>query len=302
MASRLTPEFLAQRTNRWNRKRGEMASEYLRRVTHLFLSEHNLSNLVGIEVCTRLSVLYLYDNSIREIHNLEFAHGLTHLYLQNNFISKLEGLLSLNNLTKLYLGGNLITVLEGMENLKCLKELHIESQKLDPGEKLLFDPLSLRAISPSLLILNISNNHIDTLQELTVLNNLDTLFCTNNILFDLVELVNFVNRMLMLCNLDLRNNPVCKRIHYRENTITHSSLRQLDGKDIPDSTRLFLHKLHYIRESRKKQFVRQTTSTTPKRHDSKMIVTPYLALHPSYRLYDSNSTPPPPDGLNNNDD
>lgn len=48
-----------------------------------------------------------------------------------------------------YLGGNSITVVEGIDRLELLEELHIENQKLPPGEKLLFDPRSLHAISVS---------------------------------------------------------------------------------------------------------------------------------------------------------
>lgn len=46
-----------------------------------------------------------------------------------------------------YLGGNCITVLEGLEKMDKLQELHVENQRLPPGEKLLFDPRSLRGIS-----------------------------------------------------------------------------------------------------------------------------------------------------------
>ena len=46
-----------------------------------------------------------------------------------------------------YLGGNAITVLEGFEKVENLQELHIENQKLAPGEKLLFDPRSLATLS-----------------------------------------------------------------------------------------------------------------------------------------------------------
>ena len=46
-----------------------------------------------------------------------------------------------------YLGHNRIAVVEGLESLTQLRELHIESQRLPPGEKLVFDPRSVRAIA-----------------------------------------------------------------------------------------------------------------------------------------------------------
>lgn len=52
-----------------------------------------------------------------------------------------------------YLGSNSITVVEGLENLESLRELHIEKQSLPPGEKLLFEPRSLQALSVSMLCL-----------------------------------------------------------------------------------------------------------------------------------------------------
>lgn len=52
-----------------------------------------------------------------------------------------------------YLGGNSITVVEGIDKLEFLEELHIENQRLPDGEKLLFDPRSLEAISVSVTYL-----------------------------------------------------------------------------------------------------------------------------------------------------
>lgn len=109
-----------------------------------FLLQDNLYH------CRNLSVLYLYDNNISRIKNLGFATSLTHLYLQKNEITKIEGLDNLRRLTKLYLGSNAITVVEGLENLESLRELHIEKQSLPPGEKLLFEPRSLQALSVSM--------------------------------------------------------------------------------------------------------------------------------------------------------
>lgn len=48
-----------------------------------------------------------------------------------------------------YLGGNYITVVEGLDKLEEIRELHIESQHLPLGEKLLFDPRSLRSLAVS---------------------------------------------------------------------------------------------------------------------------------------------------------
>jgi len=51
------------------------------------------------------------------------------------------------------LGGNCITVLEGLDKLENLQELHIENQRLPPGEKLLFDPRTIRSLSVRKMII-----------------------------------------------------------------------------------------------------------------------------------------------------
>jgi len=40
-------------------------------------------------------------------------------------------------------------VIEGLERLDQLQELHVENQKLPLGEKLLFDPRTINALSVS---------------------------------------------------------------------------------------------------------------------------------------------------------
>lgn len=46
-----------------------------------------------------------------------------------------------------YLGGNKIAVVEGLEELTELRELHVQNQRLAPGEKLLFDPRTLYSLA-----------------------------------------------------------------------------------------------------------------------------------------------------------
>lgn len=50
-------------------------------------------------------------------------------------------------LLRRYLGGNRIAVVEGLEKLCELKELHLENQRLAPGEKLLLDPRTLLSLA-----------------------------------------------------------------------------------------------------------------------------------------------------------
>ena len=61
-----------------------------------------------------------------------------------------------------YLGGNYIAVIEGLEGLEGLRELHVESQRLPLGEKLVFDPRTLHSLAVRL--------HLSILTKTTVIN------------------------------------------------------------------------------------------------------------------------------------
>ncbi|KAM4865368.1 protein phosphatase 1 regulatory subunit 42 isoform 3-T8 [Thomomys bottae] len=190
--------------------------------------------------CKSLSVLYLYDNRISQITNLNYATNLTHLYLQNNCISCIENLASLKKLEKLYLGSNYIAVVEGLEGLE-LRELHVESQRLPLGEKLLFDPRTLHSLSKSLSILNISNNNIDDIRDLEILENLNHLIAVDNQLLHVKDLEILLNKLIKLWKMDLNGNPVCLKPKYRDRLILVSkSLEFLDGKEIKNMERQFL--------------------------------------------------------------
>ena len=52
------------------------------------------------------------------------------------------------------MGYNSIAVVEGLEGLSALEELYMEHQRLPPGESLIFDPLSINAISVGSILQN----------------------------------------------------------------------------------------------------------------------------------------------------
>ena len=100
-----------------------------------------------------------------------------------------------------YLSHNSIRVLEGLEELTQLTELHIAYQSLPTGEKLLVDPRSIKAISVgqnkvfynllymkrffctsqnTLVVLNVSGNSLDTLEDFLLLQELQQLSASDN--------------------------------------------------------------------------------------------------------------------------
>ncbi|XP_069322525.1 protein phosphatase 1 regulatory subunit 42 isoform X3 [Eulemur rufifrons] len=215
---RLTLDLIARNGNLKPRKE-ETISQCLKKITHINFSEKNIDAIEDLSLCKNLSVLYLYDNRISQIINLNYATNLTHLYLQNNCISYIENLTSLKKLEKLYLGGNYIAVIEGLEGLKELRELHVESQKLPLGEKLLFDPRTLQSLAKSLSVLNISNNNIDDIRDLEVLENLNQLIAVDNQLLNVKDLEYLLNKLMKLWKMDLNGNPVCLKPKYRDKLI-----------------------------------------------------------------------------------
>ncbi|XP_006860137.1 PREDICTED: protein phosphatase 1 regulatory subunit 42 [Chrysochloris asiatica] len=237
---RLTMDLIAKNSN-WKPRKEETISQYLRKITHINFSDRNIDTIEDLSLCKNLSVLYLYDNRISQISNLNCATNLTHLYLQNNCISCIENLRSLKKLEKLYLGGNYIAVIEGLEGLEELREVHVESQRLPLGEKLLFDPRTLHSLSKSLSILNISNNNIDEVRDLEVLENLNQLIAVDNQLLHVKDLEFLLSKLMKLWKMDLSGNPVCLKPKYRDRLILVSkSLEYLDGKEIKKMERQFL--------------------------------------------------------------
>ncbi|XP_075350896.1 protein phosphatase 1 regulatory subunit 42 isoform X2 [Mycteria americana] len=218
---RLTTDLIAKSVSHKNRSEEDFG-QYLRKITHLNLSDKNIDAIGDLSLCKNLRVLYLYDNQISQIQNLDFASNITHLYLQNNCITCIENLSSLKNLEKLYLGGNCITVVEGLDKLEEIRELHIESQHLPLGEKLLFDPRSLRSLAKSLSVLNISNNNIDELEELAVLENLSYLRAVDNQLQHMKDLEVVLNKWTKLRRMDLTGNPICHKPKYRDRIVVQS--------------------------------------------------------------------------------
>ncbi|XP_049912772.1 protein phosphatase 1 regulatory subunit 42 [Epinephelus moara] len=251
---RLTVDLIAKSRNHFKKKRGLTFPEYLKTLTHLHFFSKNIEDIGDLSMCRNLTVLYLYDNQITHIRNLGFASNLTHLYMQNNNITHIENLFNLQRLSKLYLGGNRITVVEGLEKLCELKELHLESQRLAPGEKLLFDPMALRSLAESLCVLNINNNNIDDIRDLTVLKELQHFSAADNKLHNMEELEDVFSHWPQLLQMDLGGNPVCKSKKYRDHLITVCKrLEVLDGREINELTRQFLINWKASKEAKKKE-------------------------------------------------
>jgi len=253
---KLSIDLIARGTSGYTKKKkDEEMDHYLKRLTHLYLEDKSIDEVgEDLSLCKNLSVLYLYDNKVEKIPDLSQNYCITHIYLQNNKITEMSNLNQLRKLTKLYLGGNSISVVEGIDRLEHLEELHIENQKLAPGEKLLFDPRSLYAISMSLKVLNVSGNNLDSIREFSAIQDLHQFMANDNSLTDMKEIAGLLCQWRRLSRLELESNPLCHKSKYRDRIIIMSnSLNTLDGKEISATARQFLQNWKASKEAQKKR-------------------------------------------------
>ncbi|PWA18210.1 protein phosphatase 1 regulatory subunit 42 [Gambusia affinis] len=250
----LTVDLIAKSGKNFKKRRGISLLQYLKTLTHLHFSNRNIEEIGDLSMCGNLTVLYLFENRLTKICSLDFASNLTHLYLQNNNITHMDNLSNLKKLSKLYLSRNRISVVEGLEELRGLKELHLENQQLEPGDQLLFDPMSVLALAESLCVLNINNNNVEDIKDLSVLKELEHFSAAKNKLLHIDELENVFELWSKLLILDLNGNPVCKQRKYRDRLIVAcQKLGTLDGKDINEITRQFLVNWKAAKESKKRK-------------------------------------------------
>ncbi|XP_037787542.1 protein phosphatase 1 regulatory subunit 42-like [Penaeus monodon] len=116
----------------------------LARVTHLHLESRGITHIEDVGVCPAARVAFLQHNHLTRLANLRPLRLLQELYLQDNHITRLEGLKELPSLRRLLVGGNRVGVVEGLPH--GLQELHIQEQRLPPGDALVLDPHALAAV------------------------------------------------------------------------------------------------------------------------------------------------------------
>jgi len=249
----MTVDFISQNNKSVKYKRDESSNQYIKRITHLYMSEKHINKVGNLSKCKCLCVLYLYDNNLTSTFNLGTATSVTHLYLQNNNIKNIEGFEHLKRLNKVFLGHNEISLVEGLHSLPCLRELHVENQRLSSGEKLLFEPRTMFSLSNSLEVFNISGNNLDSIISLSPLKKITSLHARNNQIKEMTSIEECLSVWRILKVLDLTGNPVFNASKYRDQCIiSSSSLELLDGKEIKLFERQFLVRWKESREMKRK--------------------------------------------------
>ncbi len=85
---------------------GRIEPEDLARLTELYASWINISDISGLEYAVNLEILFMRGNRITDISALEGLTKLEILFLHNNMISDISPLENLTNLRKVDLWGN----------------------------------------------------------------------------------------------------------------------------------------------------------------------------------------------------
>ncbi|XXQ37744.1 Protein phosphatase 1 regulatory subunit 7 [Plasmodiophora brassicae] len=237
---------------------GESAGTYLDRATHVSLCGKGLTSMEHLDKTgPSIRVLYLFDNRITSICALR-STCITHLHLQDNCIETIDNLHALSSLVQLHLARNRIRRIAGLENLRSLQVLDVSDQRGDLPVEL--DPRSMQALAEGLVHLNISNNRMVSLQDVSCLASLETLRASNNAFADVHEACQVVGQLRSLREIDLQGAPFgLSPSKYRSAVIdaASSSLELLDGKAVRDEERCFVKR---VMPSRRQVPVQKRTS------------------------------------------
>ena len=151
-----------------------------------------------------------------------------------------------------------------------LQELHVENQNLGSRQNLIFDPRTCIGLSKTLKVLNTSKNKMLDLSPLHELKSIHTLNTADNDLRDLDSAIEILSVMQNLKILDLKGNPLTKKLRYRETVIgSCPRLEHVDGKNVDDSSRTMMKNLNKARKfHRESGSIRNECSPSPWKNSS----------------------------------
>jgi len=109
---------------------GDIFEADVRGLTKLVATGKGITNLAGLEYCTRLTELTLYYNQISDLSPISGLTSLTQLRLALNNISDISPLSGLTRLSELNLAGNQIVDLSPLSNLNSLTFLSLVSNQI----------------------------------------------------------------------------------------------------------------------------------------------------------------------------
>jgi dynein assembly factor 1 len=136
----------------------------------LYLHFGCFQRIASLEPYINLTSLWLNNNAINVIEGLSSLKQLVCLYLQGNVIERIEGLDELENLETLVLSSNYIKKIENLGHLTKLHTLEIDHNYISEASN-----LAGLLEAPSLGVLNLSFNKLETEDFIPIISRLDHL-------------------------------------------------------------------------------------------------------------------------------
>ena len=170
--------------------------------------------------------LYLHFRAFRKIENLTPYKNLKALWLDSNCIKKIEGLEACQQLRCLFVSKNALDSISGLSTLKQLTTLDISYNRI----------VSVCGLSEcsALQNLNISHNAIhfaNSLEHLTLCNNLQTLDIVDNNIESSDDIIEVLTRISSLVSLSISGNKCTQSAGFRKRMI--ANIRRLSYLDRP---------------------------------------------------------------------
>ncbi|MFC1846794.1 leucine-rich repeat domain-containing protein [Chloroflexota bacterium] len=164
---------------------GPISIADLESILVLEVIERGISDLSGLEYCTKLRKLNLQGNAIIDIEPLAGLNQLQELYLDDNYVSDLSPIMGLNSLRRLDILNNDIVDVSPLTGLANLGWLDLEGNNISD-------------ISPLAGLINLQDlflhgNNISDISPLAGLTNLDWLALEGNNISDISPLAGLTN-------------------------------------------------------------------------------------------------------------
>ncbi|MBU3101783.1 leucine-rich repeat domain-containing protein [Clostridium sp. DSM 17811] len=194
-----------------NKPIGDIMKSDVDKITELYASKYQITNLSGIENLSSLTILDLNGNQISNIDDLKGLTNLTSLVLLDNKITNIDALTGLTNLGFLDLSNNQINNIDNLKRLTNIFNLGLDNNQISnidllkgfiKLEQLQLYGKKVSDITPlekltNLKNLNLAMNEITNVDALKGLTSLNFLALSNNQVSNIDDLEGLTNLFTM---------------------------------------------------------------------------------------------------------